>query len=99
MKSRRVAGRIKRRLFPTKEEAEWRRLADKAGQVPRYTPGVYELMGYRLSYVDLLTVAPQFKDTFVDEIHAFETAERSPRIFDCGANVGVVTLYFKRRFP
>lgn len=56
-------------------------------------------MGYRLHYVDLLTVAPQWKDTFVDEIHAFDASVPSPRILDCGANVGVVTLYLKRRYP
>jgi FkbM family methyltransferase len=56
-------------------------------------------MGYRISYVDLLTVAPQWKDTFVDEIHVFRAATEAPRIFDCGANVGIVTLYLKRMYP
>jgi FkbM family methyltransferase len=56
-------------------------------------------MGYQLHYVDLLTIAPQWKDTFIDQLHAFETSNSVPRILDCGANVGVVTLYMKRRHP
>jgi FkbM family methyltransferase len=56
-------------------------------------------MGYRLHYLDLLTVAPQWDDTFVRERQAFRTSEPSPRVLDCGANVGIVTLYFKRTYP
>ena len=96
---RRAAGRVKRRLFPTPEEAAWRKLAAEAWRRPRYTPGVIDIMGYRLHYVDLLTVAPQWKDTFVDEVHAFEPSVAAPRILDCGANVGIVTCYFKRHHP
>jgi len=96
---RRAAGRVKRRLFLTPEQAAWRKLATKGSTTPRYTPGVIDVMGFQLHYVDLLTIAPQWKDTFVDELHAFETRTPSPRILDCGANVGVVTLYLKRQYP
>jgi len=96
---RRAAGRVKRHLFPTPEEAAWRKLAAETWRRPRYTPGVCDLMGYKVNYVDLLTVAPQWKDTFVDEVHAFEAETSSPRILDCGANVGIVTFYFKRQHP
>jgi FkbM family methyltransferase len=90
---------MKRRIFPTPEMAAWHKLAREAMSKERYSPGVLDVMGYRLHYVDLLTVAPQWKDTFVDELHAFETTLDAPRILDCGANVGVVTLYLKRRYP
>jgi len=55
-------------------------------------------MGYRLHHVDLLTIAPQWKDTFVDELQGFESTTPSPRILDCGANIGIVTLYLKRLY-
>ncbi len=96
---RRAAGRVKRRLFPSPEEAAWRKLCAEAWRVPRYTPGVMDLMGYRLHYVDLLTIAPQWKDTFVDDLPAFHSTAPAPRILDCGANVGIVTLYFRRQHP
>lgn len=96
---RRVAGRVKRRLFPTPEQAAWRKLSVRGGATPRYTPGVIEVMGYQINYVDLLTIAPQWKDTFVDELHAFRSSTVAPRILDCGANVGVVSLYLKRKYP
>ncbi|HUQ18818.1 MAG TPA: FkbM family methyltransferase [Gemmatimonadaceae bacterium] len=96
---RRAAGRIKRKLFPKAEQAAWNKLARVAMGTPRYTSGVVDVMGYRLHYVDLLTIPPQWKDTFVDELHAFDTDVKTPRVLDCGANVGVVTLYLKRRYP
>jgi FkbM family methyltransferase len=99
LSGRRAAGRAKRRLFPTREQAAWNKLARVAMSTKRYTPGVVDVMGFRLHYVDLLTVAPQWKDTFVDELHAFETTAQAPRVLDCGANIGVVTLYLKRRYP
>ncbi len=97
--ARRAAGRVKRRLFPSPEVAAWRKLRTEAWRIPRYTPGMIELMGYRLHYVDLLTVAPQWDDTFVRELHGFRTSTASPRILDCGANVGIVSLYLKRKYP
>lgn len=96
---RRAAGRIKRRVFPTRETAAWRRLCAEAARIPRYTPGFIEIMGYRLHYVDLLTVAPQWEDTFVRELLFFRTMNPSPRILDCGANVGIVALYLKGKHP
>lgn len=96
---RRAAGRIKRRLFPTPEQAAWNKLARVAMSTPRYTSGVVDVMGYRLHYVDLITIPPQWKDTFVDELHAFDADTETPRVLDCGANVGVVTMYLKRRYP
>lgn len=96
---RRAAGRLKRRLFPSPEAAAWRKLCKEAWKTPRYSPGSIEVMGYRLNYVDLLTVAPQWEDTFVRSLHAFHTRQAAPRILDCGANVGIVTLYYKRDFP
>src|SRR6478672_2832 len=99
LSGRRAAGRAKRRLFPTRERAAWNKLARVAMSTKRYTPGVVDVMGFRLHYVDLLTVAPQWKDTFVDELHAFDTIANAPRVLDCGANIGVVTLYLKRGYP
>lgn len=97
--ARRLAGRVKRALFPRPEVAAWRHACAQAETTERYTPGTIELMGYRLRYVDLLTLCPQWDEIFVRDVYRFDTAERAPRILDCGANVGLASLSFKRRYP
>lgn len=96
---RRAASHAKSQVFPAPEVAAWRRACRAAGQVSRYTPGEIALHGYRLEYVDLLTLCPQWHDIFVSNVLRFEAGTPDPRILDCGANVGLASLYFKRRYP
>jgi FkbM family methyltransferase len=63
------------------------------------TRGRIQLHDYDLEYVDLLTLCPQWHDLFVREAFNIELAGESPRILDCGANVGLASLYFKKCHP
>jgi FkbM family methyltransferase len=96
---RRSAGVAKRWLTPSMEEAAWRRACRIAEHTPRLTPGEIELGPYSLRYSDLLTLCPQWHDIFVLGSLAFETTDAAPRILDCGANVGLASLFYKRRYP
>jgi FkbM family methyltransferase len=96
---RRAASEAKSRFFPRAEVAAWRYACREAGRVPRYTPGEITLDGYRLAYADLLTLCPQWHDIFVATSLRFDTSTPAPRILDCGANVGLASLYFKRLYP
>jgi len=40
-----------------------------------------------------------FEEVFIRNEYYFETKKRSPVIFDCGANIGITTLYFKWLYP
>ena len=42
---------------------------------------------------------PQWDEIFVHDSLAFETQTRAPRILDCGANIGIASIYFKQRYP
>ncbi len=57
------------------------------------------MMQYDLQYGDLLTFCPQWLDIFVDQSLAFRSLTPAPRILDCGANIGLASLYFKRLYP
>ena len=52
-----------------------------------------------MRYADLLTLCPQWDDIFVKRTLAFTSATPSPRILDCGANVGLASLFFRRLYP
>ena len=96
---RRAAGAIKRQLTPTPEVAAWQHAEAVAATVPRRTPGRIALLDYDLEYADLLSFCPQFHEIFVDRGLEFQTASASPRILDCGANIGAASLFFKRQYP
>jgi len=96
---RRAAGAAYRQLFPTPEFAAWRHADQLAGTIPRHTAGSIRMLDYELQYSDLLSFCPQWHDIFVQGALEFLAPSPSPRILDCGANVGLASLFFKRRYP
>jgi FkbM family methyltransferase len=90
---------MRRRLFEDPETAAWRRAWHRAELTPRFTPGAIRMMDYDLRYSDLLSFCPQWQDIFVRRVLAFRSNNPAPRILDCGANVGLASLFFKRAYP
>jgi FkbM family methyltransferase len=96
---RRAAGAAYRQLFPTPEMAAWRHADQLARTIPRHTAGTIRMLDYELQYSDLLSFCPQWHDIFVEGALEFCPPSDTPRILDCGANVGLASLFFKRRYP
>ncbi len=96
---RRAAGAVYRQLFPSPEVAAWRRADERARTTPRFTPGTIRMLDYELRYSDLLSFCPQWHDIFIDGALEFRSSSAVPRILDCGGNIGMASLFFKRRFP
>lgn len=86
-------------FFKSKNRRQFYRLLDRYGNKDRFHKEVVEFSGYRFQVPDCLSFIYQFKDIFADEIYKFNTNVRNPVIFDCGANIGLSVLYFKRLFP
>lgn len=95
----RKLGAIRRRIFESPEQAAWRSAWHRAEVTPRFTPGQIRMMDLDLRYSDLLTFCPQWQDIFVKRALAFKSASSTPRILDCGANVGLASLFFRRHYP
>jgi FkbM family methyltransferase len=98
-RARRKAGAIRRRILEPPEKAAWRRAWHRAETTPRYTPGSIRMLDYDIEYPDLLSFCPQWEDIFVNGALHFRASSASPYILDCGANVGLASLYFKRLYP
>jgi FkbM family methyltransferase len=96
---RRKADAIRRRLFETPERAAWRRGWHQAEVTPRFTPGSIRMLDYTLRYSDLLSLCIQWQDIFVKRVLDFRCATDTPRVLDCGANVGLASLFFRRAYP
>ena len=96
---RRYAGVVFRACFPSPEVRAWRRACRISETTPRFVPGAIQMMDYRLQYGDLMSFCPQWHDIFVEQSLAFRSPVPAPRILDCGANVGLASLFYKRQYP
>ncbi len=54
----------------------------------------YKVFSYKYSNLRYL-----FNEIFISNDYYFESITKSPLIVDCGANIGMSVLYFKRLFP
>ena len=86
-------------LWPTPEHAMLQELERRAQRESRRTAGEISIAPYHLEYADAMSAWPQWDDIFVRQVLAFDTNERMPRIIDCGANIGLASLYYTRRYP
>lgn len=57
------------------------------------------LFGKRIHITDAFWFLHSLKELFEEETYKFESANPAPVILDCGANMGLSTIYFKQLFP
>ena len=69
------------------------------GRTPRFKSREIKFLNYKVSVVDCLSFIYQYKEIFVKQYYLFESDKSSPLIYDCGANIGISCLFFKRHFP
>jgi FkbM family methyltransferase len=48
---------------------------------------------------DPLSVLWQYKEIFLDEAYSLDSLEENALLLDCGSNVGMSLIYFRKRFP
>ena len=68
----------------------------------RFSPGWHRplrLLGYTICYTDLSTLRWLFKEIFVDRDYEPPADFPVARVVDAGANVGLATMFFRRRYP
>lgn len=57
------------------------------------------ILGFTFFSYDYWSLNYLFKEIFISKEYKFKTDEEEPLIFDCGANIGMSILYFKKMFP
>lgn len=56
-------------------------------------------MGFHVSGFNRGTLKNLYRETFVRQHYYFESKSETPVIMDCGANIGMASLYFKWLYP
>lgn len=71
----------------------------RLSKLPRGTPASSGLISPRFQAPDGASFAAQYRQIFRNHAFAFLPATESPLIVDCGANIGVFTVYCRLRYP
>lgn len=66
---------------------------------PRRQPGLLMIGGKVLRYADLHSFYHQARQIFGERLYDFRCGVPAPRILDCGAHIGLASLFFKEQFP
>jgi FkbM family methyltransferase len=67
--------------------------------LPRFKTTETIFMGRKFCVPDAPTFLSSYHEIICEEIYKFNSNESSPVILDCGANIGLATLYFKIHYP
>jgi len=57
------------------------------------------ILGFKVSAFDYESICSQFTEIFIYNPYFFRTKRKAPVIFDCGANIGFATIFFKYVYP
>jgi FkbM family methyltransferase len=57
------------------------------------------VMGFRMSFFDFNSFLELYEDIFIQNDYFFETVSKAPVILDCGSNIGMSVIYFKKLYP
>ncbi len=70
-----------------------------AKNLGRFCKANVKLFGNDFSFPDSASLLFLLKELFEFEIYRFKTDTKEPLIIDCGANIGLSVIYFKRLYP
>jgi FkbM family methyltransferase len=71
----------------------------RLARLPRYRAATTRLFGKGLALVDAASFLVEFDEIFGRRLYDFPAGAPDPLIIDCGANIGLATIFWKQRFP
>ena len=68
-------------------------------KLPKGTSATTDLPGFKIEINCPKSFLAQYESIFEEECYNFPTTNENPRIIDCGANIGLATIWWKKQFP
>ena len=68
-------------------------------QYPRYYSGFTDILKRQTKFTDAKSFLFLYKEIFKEDVYKFNSSNESPYILDCGANIGLSIIYFKKIYP
>ncbi|HUC31459.1 MAG TPA: FkbM family methyltransferase [Candidatus Paceibacterota bacterium] len=65
----------------------------------RFRQGVVRLFHKKVIFIDSASFVAMYVDIFINEAYKFQADGSQPLILDCGANIGLSIIYFKKLYP
>lgn len=67
--------------------------------IPRFQQGSTMILGKKLLFTDSASFIQSYHEIFEQQVYLFHADSSRPLIIDCGSNIGLSILFFKRCFP
>jgi len=67
--------------------------------LPRYQEGTAWLQGNSVTFVDAASYYYSYRELYIQELYDFEAETPNPVIIDGGANIGLASIRWKKRYP
>jgi len=91
--------RVINRLRQVKGDAYYYHIKRKLTDIPRFTPGRMSVFGWDLEYVCPRALLSGLDTLVRKRWNDFRAKTENPTILDCGSNIGISVLHYKRQFP
>lgn len=65
----------------------------------KYEKNTSFLFGKEITITDSFWHLHSLKELFIEEVYRFTSNKANPKIIDCGSNIGLSIIFFKRLFP
>ncbi len=74
-------------------------ISKRVNSYPRKTPGRVKIDGMSFTFADLHSFYYQVIQIFKSDLYGFKADNDNPVILDCGAHIGLASMYFAAKYP
>tara|TARA_R110002049_G_scaffold2750_10_gene22452 strand:- start:99712 stop:100569 length:858 start_codon:yes stop_codon:yes gene_type:complete len=67
--------------------------------LPDYSVCESDILGFKVTFPSNHIFSILYREIFIKQCYAFRTKHEVPYVLDCGANVGLMSLFVKREYP